>query len=198
MTATERNARTRILETAWLLVGERGLLQVTVADIAAASGVSRQLVYHHFDGRSGLLLAMARHHDGVTGFRKRVVASRELAPVDGLETLLRLWLEYVPLILPVARALEAAAATGDEGGVAWRDRMDDIREAFRLAAERIAVDGRLAEPWTPDTAADWMTARTHVALWQQLVVERDWAPADYAERTIASIMAELVTPARDE
>jgi AcrR family transcriptional regulator len=198
MTAPERNARTRILETAWRLVGERGLQEVTVADIAAASGVSRQLVYHHFDGRSGLLLAMARHHDSVTGFRKRVVASRELAPVDGLETLLRLWLDYVPLILPVARALEAAAATGDEGGVAWRDRMDDIREAFRLAAERIAANGRLAEAWTPDTAADWLSARTHVALWQQLVVERDWAPADYTERTIASITAELVTPAHDE
>jgi AcrR family transcriptional regulator len=198
MTAPERTARTRILETAWRLVGERGVQEVTVADIAAASGVSRQLVYHHFDGRSGLLLAMARHHDRVTGFRNRVVASRELAPVDGLETLLRLWLEYVPLILPVARALEAAAATGDEGGVAWRDRMDDIREAFRLAVERLAADGRLAEPWNPDMAADWLSARTHVALWQQLVVERGWAPADYAERTIASITTEIVSPAGDE
>jgi AcrR family transcriptional regulator len=198
MTAPERDTRTRILETAWRLVGERGLQDVTVADIAAASGVSRQLVYHHFDGRSGLLLAMARHHDEVTGFRRRVVASRELDPVDGLHTLLRLWLEYVPLILPVARALEAAAATGDEGGVAWRDRMDDIRAAFRLAAERLEAGGRLAQPWTPDTAADWMTARTHVALWQQLVVERGWAPADYAERAIASITAEIVAGAGGE
>jgi hypothetical protein len=29
-------------------------------------------------------------------------------------------------ILPVARALEAAVITGDEGGRAWQDRMDDL------------------------------------------------------------------------
>jgi AcrR family transcriptional regulator len=198
VTTPERNARTRILETAWRLVGERGLHEVTVADIAAASGVSRQLVYHHFDGRSGLLLAMARHHDGASGFRGRVAAARELPPVEALAALLALWLDYIPLILPVARALEAAAATGDEGGLAWRDRMEDIRAALRLAAERVEADGRLAAGWTVDRAADWMAARTHVALWQQLVVERDWPAADYVERTIASIMAEVVAAKGDE
>jgi AcrR family transcriptional regulator len=195
---TQPNARAHILETAWRLVGERGVHAVTVADIAAASGVSRQLVYHHFDSRAGLLLAMARHHDGATGFRDRVAASRELAPVEGFETLLALWLDYVPLILPVARALEAAAVTGDEGGAAWRDRMADIHEAFRLAMQRIDEAGRLARGWTVATAADWISARTHVETWQQLVVERSWHASDYVERTIDSIMAEVVAPAQGE
>jgi AcrR family transcriptional regulator len=195
VTTTQPNARARILETAWRLVGERGVQAVTVADIAAASGVSRQLVYHHFDSRAGLLVAMARHHDGASGFRGRFVASRELAPVEGLETLLRLWLQYVPQILPVARALEAAVITGDEGGAAWRDRMDDIREAFRLAAERVDGDGRLARGWTVDTAADWIYTRSHVSNWQHLVVDRGWPAADYVERTIGSIMAEVVASA---
>ena len=61
---------------------------MTVADIAAASGVSRQLVYHHFESRAGLLVAMARHHDAASGFRERLVATRELAPVEGLEAVL--------------------------------------------------------------------------------------------------------------
>jgi AcrR family transcriptional regulator len=195
VTTPERNARAHILETAWRLVGERGVQAVTVADIAAASGVSRQLVYHHFDSRAGLFVAMARHHDGTSGFRRRVVASRELAPVEGLETLLRLLLEYVPAILPVARALEAAVITGDEGGAAWRDRMDDIREAFHLAVERIEGDGRLARGWTVDTATDWIYARSHISTWQHLVVDRGWPAADYVERTIASIMAEVLAPA---
>jgi AcrR family transcriptional regulator len=195
VTATQPNARAHILETAWRLVGERGVQAVTVADIAAASGVSRQLVYHHFDSRAGLLVAMARHHDGASGFRGRFVASRELAPVEGLETLLRLWLQYVPQILPVARALEAAVITGDEGGAAWRDRMDDIREAFRLAVERVDGDGRLAPGWTVDTAADWIYARSHVSNWQHVVVDRGWPVSDYVERTIGSIMAEVVASA---
>lgn len=198
VTATQPNARAHILETAWRLVGEHGAHAVTVADIAAASGVSRQLVYHHFDSRAGLLVAMARHHDGASGFRRRFAASRELPPVEGLETLLSLWLQYVPLILPVARALEAAVITGDEGEAAWRDRMDDIHETFRLAVERIEGEGRLAGGWTVDTAADWVYARSHVSTWQHLVVDRGWLPKHYVERTIASIMAEVVAPAQDE
>ena len=66
-------------------------------------------------------------------------------PSRGSRRCCALWLQYVPLILPVARALEAAVITGDEGGAAWRDRMDDIHEAFRLAVERIDGEGRLAE-----------------------------------------------------
>jgi AcrR family transcriptional regulator len=198
LTTRQPNARVHILDTAWRLVAERGVDAVTVADIAAASGVSRQLVYHHFESRAGLLVAMARHHDEASGFRGRFVASRELAPVEGLETLLREWLRYVPLILPVARALEAAVITGDEGGAAWRDRMDDIHEAFRLAVQRMARDDRLARGWSVDTAADWIHARSHISTWQYLVADRGWPAADYVERTITSIMAEVVAPFRDE
>ena len=198
VTPAKPNARAHILETAWRLVGERGLHAVTVADIAAASGVSRQLVYHHFESRAGLLVAMARHHDDASGFRARFVASREMAPVEGLEALLRLWLAYVPLILPVARALEAAVITGDEGGAAWRDRMDDIHEAFRLAVERIAGAGRLARGWTVDGAADWIHARSHISTWQHLVADRGWPAAAYVERTVASILAEVVVPSGEE
>ena len=198
VSAPQRNARAHILETAWSLVGERGVQAVTVADIAAASGVSRQLVYHHFESRAGLLVAMTRHHDAASGFRKRLVATRELEPVEGFEAGLRLWLGYVPEVLHVARALEAALIAGDEGGAAWRDRMDDIHEAFRLAVARVQEAGRLAPGWTVDTAADWVYARSHVSTWQHLVADRGWPPDDYVERTVASIMAEVVAPVHDE
>ena len=194
--APPRNARAHILETAWRLVGERGVQVVTVADIAAASGVSRQLVYHHFESRAGLLVAMTRHHDAASGFRKRLVATRDLEPVEGFEAGLRLWLGYVPEVLHVARALEAALIAGDEGGAAWRDRMDDIHEAFRLAVARVDEAGRLAPGWTLDTAADWVYAHSHVSTWQHLVADRGWPAGDYVERTVASIMGEIVAPAR--
>jgi AcrR family transcriptional regulator len=194
----QRNARAHILETAWRLVGERGVQAVTVADIARASGVSRQLVYHHFESRAGLLVAMTRHHDAASGFRKRLVATRDLPPVEGFEAGLRVWLGYVPEVLHVARALEAALIAGDEGGAAWRDRMGDIHEAFRLAVARVKEDGRLAPGWAVDTAADWVYARGHVSTWQHLVVDRGWPARDYVERMVASIMAEVVAPAHSE
>jgi AcrR family transcriptional regulator len=188
------DARDHILETAWALARERGVHAVTVADIAAASGVSRQLVYHHFDSRAGLLVAMARHHDAAQGFRGRVADARALPPVEALEALSRLWCDYIPDILPVARALEAAVTTGDGGGEAWRDRMDDIHETFRLAVERVAATGRLAPEWDVATAADWVFARTHISTWQHLVVERGWSPSAYTQRTVTSLLGEIVTP----
>jgi AcrR family transcriptional regulator len=190
-TATRDATRARILDTAWTLVRERGVNAVTLAEIARAAGVSRQLVYVHFDNRAGLLVAMARHHDARSGFAGRVAAARKLPPPAALERLLRSWLDYLPEILPVARALEAAAINGDEGGAAWHDRMADLHEVIRAAVERVDRDGRLAAPWTVQTATDWTWARINVSTWQQLVAERGWSPAEYAERTVRSILADL-------
>jgi AcrR family transcriptional regulator len=186
------NTRGRILETAWELVREHGTTAVRMADVAEAAGVSRQLVYVYFDSRAGLLTAMARHHDARSGFAARVAAAHELPPREALEALLRAWLAYVPEILPVARALEAAAATGAVGAEAWEDRMADLRAQFRRALERLP-------DCTPDPFADgaaeamtdWIWARSHVSDWQHLVVERGWAPEDYVERCVSSIMASL-------
>jgi AcrR family transcriptional regulator len=190
-TATRDATRARILDTAWTLMRERGVNAVTLAEIARAAGVSRQLVYVHFDNRAGLLVAMARHHDARSGFAARVAAARKLPPLAALERLLRSWLDYLPEILPVARALEAAAINGDEGGAAWHDRMADLHEVIRAAVERVDRDGRLAAPWTVQTATDWTWARANVSTWQQLVAERGWSPAKYAERTVRSILADL-------
>lgn len=195
MTISGTKTRSRILEAAWELVSERGTtVGVTVAEIAGAARVSRQLVYFHFENRAGLLAAMARHHDVESGFAGRVAAARELPPAEALEGLLRAWLRYVPEILLVARALEAAEIAGDEGGVAWRDRMGSLREVVRAAVERVERDGRLAGGWTVEAAADWVWARSHLETWQHLVVERGWAAEDYEERAVISILAEVLAP----
>ena len=194
MTVLDTDTRSRILEAAWGLVRARGLNRVTIAEIATAAGVSRQLVYFHFQNRAGLLVAMARHHDVRSGFVERVAASRSLPAVEGLEALLREWYDYIPEILPVARALEAAVITGDEGGTAWQDRMEDLWEAFRIAVERVDREGRLAEGWTAATATDWIWARSHLTTWQHLVGERGWALDDYKVRSIRSILAEVLAP----
>jgi AcrR family transcriptional regulator len=173
-------------------VRDGGAGALTMGAVARAAGVSRQLVYLHFENRAGMLVAAARRHDRTSGFVDRVIAARELPPVEGFEALVRAWCDYIPDILPVARALEAAAIEGDDGSEAWMDRMADIREALRVAVERIEAAGRLAPAWTVEQAADWAYARTHIDLWSHLVVERGWSPAEYVERLVASLLAELV------
>ena len=175
---------TRILEAAWELVTERESVDVTVAEIATAAGVSRQLVYFHFDNRAGLLTAMARHRDEASGFVDAVAASRAMPPVEGLEHLLRAWCEYLPTIASVARALEM---TGDDGSSAWRQRMGELRAALRIAIERVGP----APGWTVDEAADWAWSRIQPTTWQHLVGERGWTAEQYSERTVRSLLAEL-------
>jgi AcrR family transcriptional regulator len=193
VTITGTETRSRILEAAWGLVGERRTtVGVTVAGIAAAAGVSRQLVYFHFENRAGLLAAMARHHDVESGFVGRVAGCGVLEPVEGLEALLRAWLGYVPEILPVARALEAAEITGEEGGAAWRERMGSLRGVFRDAVERVEREGRLADGWTVEAATDWIWARSHLEGWQHLVAECNWSSEEYDERVVRSILAEVL------
>ena len=194
MAVTSRDTRARILDTAWGLVRERGVGAVTLADIAAATGVSRQLLYVHFENRAGLLVAMARRHDVRSGFAARAAEAGSLPPVAALERLLRLWFAYLPEILPVARALEAAAVNGDEGGVAWRDRMGDLRDMFAAAVARVEVDGRLAAGWTVPAATDWVWARAQPATFQHLVGDRAWPADDYTERVVRSVLSEVVGP----
>jgi AcrR family transcriptional regulator len=184
----------RILDAAWALVRDRGPSTVTVADIAAAAGVSRQLVYFHFANRAGLLVAMTRHQDTRSGFRARAFATRELPPVEAFTALLAAWHEYVPEILPVALDLEAAAITGEDGADAWRDRMGELHEAIRLAVERVEQAGALAPGWTTDTAADWAWARCQPSAWRHLVGERGWKPDEFARRSVTSIAEEVLNP----
>jgi AcrR family transcriptional regulator len=184
------NSRERILDTAYALVREHGANSVTMAGIADAAGLSRQMVYVHFRSRAGLLTAMARDHDRRSGFAARVAAARELPPVEALERLLRDWLAYLPEILPVARALEAAAIAGEAGGDAWRNRMDDLHAQLRAAVARI----ELAPGWTVDTATDWAWARVQPGPFEQLVAERGWSADEYADRVARSVLSEIVSP----
>ena len=184
------DTKTRILETAWTLVNERGI-GVGVGEIAAAAGVSRQLVYVHFTSRAGLLVAMARHQDARSGFRERALATRELPPAQALDRLVRAWCEYLPEILPVALGLEAALIAGEEGAVAWRDRMGELHQAFRHATARLAEAGELAPGWSPERAADWAWAQVQPSTWLHLVIERGWSAEEYVSHATATINGRL-------
>jgi AcrR family transcriptional regulator len=185
--------RARILDAAFQRVRDGGTSAVSVKDIAAAAGVSRQLVYFHYGSRAGLLLAMARNHDEASEFAQAVRDARALPAVPALEALLRGWCAYLPDLVPVARALEAALISGDEGGSAWRERMGELRAILRQAFRRVERERRLAPGWSVDQAADWTWSRIQPSTYAHLVQERGWEHAEYERRTLASLLGELVS-----
>jgi AcrR family transcriptional regulator len=182
----------RILDAAEGLLRERGAAHaVRLADVAAAAGVSRQSVYLHFENRVGLLVAVTRRMDERLGFVD-TVAEICCRPGQILEPAIRAWLGYVPQIMSIASALEAAGVNDEAGAAAFRERMDDLRSLYLFALERVWTAGLLADGWTCDTAADWIWARTHPSEWRHVVIERGWKPDAFVERTVRSILAEVV------
>ena len=183
--------RGRLLDAAWEEVAGNNLDDVTLARVAARAGVSRQAVYLHFGNRATLLVEMARRVDHTSGFRTRLAEARENPPLVAFRRCLEEWFAYVPVVLPVHRALEAAALSGGDGADAYKDRMQEWREALRVNVAALAGAGLLATRWDVESAADWTWAAVHPTTFHHLVEERGWDPARVAATAIEVLEREL-------
>jgi len=183
-----------VLRTALRLFEQRGLAVVTLADIAAAAGVSRQTIYLQFGNRAGLLTAIARHIDSTSRLRGMMATIREDHTKAGLEKFIRLVFEHAAVIFSFARAVEAAAASGDaDARVAMEDRVNAFLRATRLMIDGLAESGQLSKRWTREEATDWLYSRLHIDVWNQLVVDRKWPPKRVLERVTESLWRDLLT-----
>ena len=136
--------REAVLGAAWRLIVERRRVDVSLADIAATAGVTRQSIYLGFGNRVGLLVAMARHADAQSTHARRMRAIA-LGAADRPEALLafvRAWLQHLPEIYPVGMLLSAAAVTDPEAAEAFHDRMiGGLRYGVCRPLERLAMGG---------------------------------------------------------
>jgi AcrR family transcriptional regulator len=184
-----------VLNAAWDLMSRHGRMDVGMAEIAAAAGVSRQTVFYAFGGRAKLLVAMVRHKDtqGDHVARLMAVAQGAGADIDTLLAFADAWLDYLPVIYPVAIQLETASLTDPDVAEAWRDRI--FGNGLRLGLDRIL--GRIAKTpaWPrgrdPKALADLCLTLLVPSTWRYLVVERGWSPADYAASRHALLRAAL-------
>jgi AcrR family transcriptional regulator len=86
--------RELITEAAGRLFGERGYDGTRLADIAAAAGVTKPVLYRHFDSKRDLYLALlARHRDDLPTFVGVMPDGGTLG--ERLRAVLEDWLEYV-------------------------------------------------------------------------------------------------------
>ena len=86
--------RETILEVAGTLFGERGYEGTRLDDVAAALGVTKPILYRHFDSKRALYLALLeRHRDDLPTFTAAMPAEGPLE--DRLRAVLEGWLEYV-------------------------------------------------------------------------------------------------------
>jgi AcrR family transcriptional regulator len=103
MTGVEQPARRRlpvaerrevIVDAAGRLFGERGYDGTRLDDIAAAAGVTKPILYRHFESKRDLYLALlARHREDLPSFTDAMPA--EGSDRERLLAVLEVWLDYV-------------------------------------------------------------------------------------------------------
>lgn len=188
----------RILDAASELVMANGA-GVSLGEIAKAAGVSRQAVYLHFHSRGQLFFALVRRMDADADIRGRCrQALKAPDPVDALVEFTRTWLDFVVEVHPVATMLLAERHGDAAAWEAWTDRMAELRAGYALAVGRLAGAGLLAVDLGQPEAADLAVALVSVSVWEQLVVDRGWTPAQAQAQMTAALVATLVrAPAAD-
>lgn len=123
--AAER--RELILDSAGRLFGERGYTHTSLDEIAAAAGVTKPILYRHFDSKKALYLALLeRHRDDLPRFFERVPT--DLPFEERVETILEIWFDYVA-----------------ENGYAWRMLFRDAGGDEEIRAFRRANFDRARE-----------------------------------------------------
>jgi AcrR family transcriptional regulator len=86
--------RELIVKAAGRLFGERGYEGARVDDVAAAAGVTKPIVYRHFDDKRALYLSLLeRHREDLSTFADAIPAEGELE--QRLRAVLEIWVDYV-------------------------------------------------------------------------------------------------------
>ena len=182
MPKISEETRAAILEAAWNLMAEQRRLDAGLAEIAAAAGVTRQTLFLAFGNRAGLLVAMARHRDalGDQVLRMRQIAATG-ADVAALHAFVDAWLDYLPVVYPVAIQLETASLSDADANAAWQDRI--FSQGVRMGLDRILghiVGGGRLDTEDPSRLADLCVTLLVPSAWRYLVVERGWTAEAFA------------------
>ena len=194
MSSKNLETRNRILESTWRLLEADPGSSVRMSDIAREAGISRQAVYLHFPKRADLLIATTRYLDEVKDVDARLAASRSATTgLDRLDAFIEAWGNYIPEIYGVAKALLAMKDTDQEADMAWRDRMQAVRNGCEAAVIALAQDGLLTSNLTQKHAIDLLWTMFSVRNWEQLTCECNWSQEQYISSLKVSVRKMLIS-----
>jgi AcrR family transcriptional regulator len=189
-----RDTRAAILDAAAELLETKGAASVTMAAVARSAGVSRRGLYLHFGSRGQLFTALLGH------LNQRLDLAGSVRPVweapDAVAAL-DAWAAHIAgfhtRIVPIVRAVERVHAHDPDAERVRRNAIDGWYRACQKLARALAEEGRLAEPWTPHTAADTLFALMSVEVVDTLTSERGWTIDELAQRLSLLLRRTLTT-----
>lgn len=189
--------RVAILEAAWDLMATQQRLGAGMAELAATAGVSRQTLFYAFGNRAGLLVAMVRHRDEQSDHVSRLasIARGDGHDVNTLLAFIDVWVEYLPLVYPVAIQLELASLTDTDAAAAWDDRFGKgLKRGLDLVIGRMAAARKLPRGVDPSRVADACFSLLLPSAWRVLVMQSGWTPKAFCASRHAMVRAALAAP----
>lgn len=168
----------RILEATMTQLRINQGASLTMAEVAAQAGVSRQAVYLHFADRSALLTALVRYVDEGRAAKLAAIAKAPSARA-AVAAMVALGASDNPGLWPVARICDGLRHGDAVVEAVWRDRQNDWLGTCRAIARRFQGEGALAPQLSLDAAADLLWTLTSPRLWEELVIGCGWNAERY-------------------
>jgi AcrR family transcriptional regulator len=186
-------AKLRILEAARTLMSQ-GTLRPSMAEIAQATGISRQAVYMHYGTREALLTALNQHlaqSFGLADELQRIAASA--TGIAALRASASFQARLYPQVWAVVRALESAQNNNDEDAErVWQAQLRNDLEGCRTTVQRLRREQLLRPGLDIDTATDLLWALSSIPLWEELVLQRGWSAERYEQHIAELLIAALI------
>ena len=177
-----------------------GFAATTVASIAERAGVSAETIYKAFENKSGLVRAI--YERGLTGrgevpaylrsddVRRHIDDPRELMHQWGTLTA-----EVASTVTPILLLIRSAAATDSSMAGLLEASNAHRLERMRHNAEFLAERRFLKKGVSLSEATDVMWTVSSPELYELLVLERRWTPAQFAT-FVANTMSAALLPSQ--
>ncbi|TDD05123.1 TetR/AcrR family transcriptional regulator [Nonomuraea deserti] len=173
--ARSRRTRDALLAATREILESDGFDALTMAEVAQRAGVSRRAVYLHFRSRTDMVTALFGYVAGQEGLAESLAGVWEAADsTEALRAWVRHLVRYHPRLTAMNHALDRVDPQDPDAARHKRTVATAQLDNCRRIAARLADEGRLASPWTADTAADMLWSLISTDLFDRLMVDRGW------------------------
>jgi AcrR family transcriptional regulator len=190
------STKIRILQAAQELLLQ-GNNNTSMADIARATGISRQAVYIHYASREALLLALNDYllqEFGLVEEQRRIAEAAN--GIAALQASAALQARAYPRVWAVMRALETAARGNDNAAQSvCQAQARNSHNSCAITIDLLVRDNLLRPGLDAETATDLLWSLTSIAIWEELVLRRCWSAQRYQEHIANLLIAALTSVA---
>jgi TetR/AcrR family transcriptional regulator, cholesterol catabolism regulator len=157
--------RERLLDAALEVFVDKGFDRATVKDIAASAGVTPGLLYHYFESKDAVLMALLAERSFLAELRGLLASASERPAIDVLPELVR---GYLQVLADNNGMVALFFGAGQTNGRVRQTMAEIITEGQRLLREYLDARVAAGELRTHDTALLASTLLTAVAAGERM------------------------------